>query len=156
MTEQLLRLPSSAHALGEFRDQIPGAAVNRQCASSLAAIAFGAGQIASGMSRAILAGGMESLSTMPVLTKRKAFTTGKEADDYERWSARPEAGETLDLGVALSVGLAMPSTVGCRSMPNSRLRRLLFSYATAELDLPAGLLEERVRRAAARPGGGRA
>jgi acetyl-CoA acyltransferase len=67
-------------------DHIPGAAVNRQCASSLAAIGFGAGQIASGMSRAILAGGMESLSTMPVLTKRKAFTTGKEADDYERWS----------------------------------------------------------------------
>ena len=60
--------------------------MNRQCASSLAAIAFGAGQIASGMSSAILAGGMESLSTMPQMTKRKAFTAGKEAEDYERWS----------------------------------------------------------------------
>ena len=39
---------------------IPGLAVNRQCASSLSAIAVGAGQIAAGMSRAILAGGMES------------------------------------------------------------------------------------------------
>src|SRR3978361_2407265 len=37
---------------------IPGIAVNRQCASSLSAIAVGAGQIAAGMSRAILAGGM--------------------------------------------------------------------------------------------------
>lgn len=67
-------------------DNIPGLAVNRQCASSLAAIAVGAGQIASGMSRAILAGGMESLSTMPQFTKRKPFTTGKEAGDWERWA----------------------------------------------------------------------
>ena len=62
--------------------------------------------------------------------------------------------DVIEYLVALSVGLAMPSTVGCRSMPNSRLRRLLFSYATAELDLPPGLLEKRVRRAAARPAGG--
>ncbi|CAN5479049.1 thiolase family protein [soil metagenome] len=67
-------------------DNIPGLAVNRQCASSLAAVAVGAGQIASGMSSAILAGGMESLSTMPQFTKRKAFTTGKEAGDWERWA----------------------------------------------------------------------
>ena len=56
---------------------VPGLAVNRQCASSLSAIAVGAGQIAAGMSRAILAGGMESLSTGPLLQKRKPFTTGK-------------------------------------------------------------------------------
>jgi acetyl-CoA acetyltransferase family protein len=67
-------------------ENIPGLAVNRQCASSLAAIAVGAGQIASGMSRAILAGGMESLSTMPQFTKRKPFTTGKDAGDWERWA----------------------------------------------------------------------
>ena len=67
-------------------ESIPGAAVNRQCASSLAAIAFGAGQIASGMSRHLLAGGMESLSTMPQFLKRKAFTTGKEAGDWERFA----------------------------------------------------------------------
>ena len=38
------------------------------------------------MSSAILAGGMESLSNMPQMTKRKAFTAGKAAEDYERWS----------------------------------------------------------------------
>ena len=64
-------------------NDIPGMAVNRQCASSLSAIAVGAGQIAAGMSRAILAGGMESCSTTPVLRKRKPFTTGKSADDYD-------------------------------------------------------------------------
>lgn len=62
---------------------IPGLAVNRQCASSLSAIAVGAGQIAAGMSRAILAGGMESCSTTPLLRKRKPFTNGKAAEDYE-------------------------------------------------------------------------
>ena len=61
---------------------IPGLAVNRQCASSLSAIAVGAGQIAAGMSRAILAGGMESLSTGPIMQKRKPFTSGKSAEDF--------------------------------------------------------------------------
>jgi acetyl-CoA acyltransferase len=64
-------------------EHIPGMAVNRQCASSLTAIAVGAGQIAAGMSKAILAGGMESCSTTPLLRKRKPFTTGKAAEDYE-------------------------------------------------------------------------
>jgi acetyl-CoA C-acetyltransferase len=63
--------------------EVPGLAVNRQCASSLSAIAVGAGQIAAGMSRAILAGGMESCSTTPLLRKRKPFTAGKAAEDYE-------------------------------------------------------------------------
>jgi acetyl-CoA acetyltransferase family protein len=64
---------------------IPGLAVNRQCASSLSAVAVGAGQIASGMSRAILAGGMESCSTSPQLRKRTPFRSGREADDYTDW-----------------------------------------------------------------------
>jgi len=64
---------------------IPGMSVNRQCASSLSAIAVGAGQIAAGMSRAILAGGMESCSTSPLLRKRKPFTTGKASEDYDDW-----------------------------------------------------------------------
>jgi acetyl-CoA acetyltransferase family protein len=64
---------------------IPGIAVNRQCASSLSAIAVGAAQVASGMSRAILAGGMESCSTSPQLRKRQPFATGKEADDFADW-----------------------------------------------------------------------
>src|ERR1700749_3848523 len=58
---------------------VPGLAVNRQCASSLSAIAVGAGQIEAGMSRAILAGGTESLSTGPIMQKRKLFTAGKAA-----------------------------------------------------------------------------
>ncbi|BBY99004.1 thiolase family protein [Mycolicibacterium fallax] len=77
-------------------DSIPGAAVNRQCASSLAAIAFGAGQIAAGMSSHLLAGGMESLSTMPQFLKRKAFSTGKEATDWERFAPAANPVDTPD------------------------------------------------------------
>lgn len=62
---------------------IPGMAVNRQCASSLSAIAVAAGQVAAGMSQAVLAGGMESCSTTPMLRKRKPFTSGKAAEDYD-------------------------------------------------------------------------
>jgi acetyl-CoA acetyltransferase family protein len=61
---------------------LPGLALNRQCASSLSAIAIGAGQIAAGMSRAVLAGGAESCSTAPISRKRRPFTRGTAADDY--------------------------------------------------------------------------
>ena len=84
---------------------IPGIAVNRQCASSLSAIAIGAGQIASGMSRAILAGGMESLSTGPVLQKRKPFTTGKSPEDYQQWfpESHPPTVEAPAMDMSITV-----------------------------------------------------
>jgi acetyl-CoA acetyltransferase family protein len=84
---------------------IPGMAVNRQCASSLTAIAIGAGQIASGMSRAILAGGLESISTGPVMQKRKPFTAGKSADDYEQWYplSHPSTADAPPLDMSITV-----------------------------------------------------
>jgi acetyl-CoA acyltransferase len=91
--------------------EIPGMAVNRQCASSLTAIAVGAGQIASGMSRAILAGGMESCSTSPLLRKRKPFTTGKAAEDYQDWTPlshlpTPDA-PALDMSITVAHNCAV-------------------------------------------------
>ena len=84
---------------------VPGLAVNRQCASSLSAIAVGAGQIASGMSRAILAGGMESLSTGPIMQKRKPFTAGKSAEDYEQWfpESHPPTAEAPAMDMSITV-----------------------------------------------------
>jgi acetyl-CoA acetyltransferase family protein len=69
---------------------LPGMAINRHCASSLAAIAVGSGQIAAGMSRAVLAGGAESISTAPIARKRKPFTTGAALDDFiDPWYSNP-------------------------------------------------------------------
>jgi acetyl-CoA C-acetyltransferase len=84
---------------------IAGLAVNRQCASSLSAIAVGAGQIASGMSRAILAGGMESLSTGPILQKRKPFTAGKSAEDYVQWfpESHPPTADAPAMDMSITV-----------------------------------------------------
>src|ERR1700730_10079579 len=84
---------------------IPGLAVNRQCASSLSAIAVGAGQIAAGMSRAILAGGMESLSTGPIMQKRKPFTSGKSPEDYAQWFplSHPPTAEAPALDMSITV-----------------------------------------------------
>jgi acetyl-CoA C-acetyltransferase len=84
---------------------VPGIAVNRQCASSLSAIAIGAGQIASGMSRAILAGGMESLSNMPQFSKRKAFTSGKAPEDWERFApmSNPPAPDAPPYDMSITV-----------------------------------------------------
>jgi len=53
-------------------ETVPGLATNRHCAASLGAIAAGAGSIAAGMDRVVLAGGTESMSTMPMCQKRLA------------------------------------------------------------------------------------
>lgn len=64
-------------------ETLPGLALNRQCASSLSAISLAAAHIAAGMGRAVLAGGAESLSTTPLVRKRKPFTTGRSPEDYD-------------------------------------------------------------------------
>lgn len=48
---------------------LPGVAVNRHCAAGATAVQFAAATILSGMGDAIVAGGTESASTMPRLTK---------------------------------------------------------------------------------------
>jgi acetyl-CoA acetyltransferase family protein len=53
-------------------DRIPGLATNRHCAAGLGAVAIAAGSIAAGMDRVVLAGGTESMSTMPMCTRRPA------------------------------------------------------------------------------------
>jgi acetyl-CoA acyltransferase len=49
-----------------FPDAVPGATVNRFCASGLEAIAIGAQRILSGMADVIVAGGTESMSQIPM------------------------------------------------------------------------------------------
>jgi acetyl-CoA acetyltransferase family protein len=53
-------------------ESAPGMATNRHCAAGLGAVATAAGSIAAGMDRIVLAGGTESMSTMPLCQKRLA------------------------------------------------------------------------------------
>jgi acetyl-CoA acetyltransferase family protein len=90
-----------AAALG-FTD-LPGVALNRQCASSLSAIAMAAGQIASGMNRAVLAGGAESLSTAPIGRKRVAFTKDEYIDPWYSLS-HPPTPDAPAIDMSITVG----------------------------------------------------
>jgi acetyl-CoA C-acetyltransferase len=78
---------------------IPGLAVNRHCAAGLSALQVAAGSIRSGMDRVIVAGGTESLSTMP--RTLKPF-----AGDYRQWMSptHPETPAAPALDMALTVG----------------------------------------------------
>lgn len=53
-------------------EHVPGLATNRHCAAGLGAIATGAGSIAAGMDRVVLAAGTESMTSMPTLQKWRA------------------------------------------------------------------------------------
>jgi acetyl-CoA C-acetyltransferase len=78
-------------------ESVPAISVNRQCASSLDALAYGAALIMAGAAEIILAGGAESYSRQPFLVKR--------AD-----SAFPPTLETLPYRVS-SDGVGDPSMI---------------------------------------------
>ena len=59
---------------------VPGVAHNRHCASGLTAITTAAAGIRAGMDRAVIAGGVESVSTFPMTTRRVPGT-----DDWDQW-----------------------------------------------------------------------
>ena len=49
---------------------VPGVAHNRHCASGMAAVQTAAGSIRAGMDRVVIAGGTESISSMPMATRQ--------------------------------------------------------------------------------------
>ncbi len=61
---------------------VPGQSVNRHCAGSLTAIGNAAAQIGSGMEKALIAGGVQSLSMTPLVNWR---IPGPELKFEERW-----------------------------------------------------------------------
>ena len=63
-------------------EDVPGQSVNRHCAGSLTAIGNAAAQIGSGMERALIAGGVQSLSMTPLMNRR---IPGPELKFEERW-----------------------------------------------------------------------
>jgi acetyl-CoA acetyltransferase family protein len=81
---------------------VPGTAVNRHCASGLAALAMGAGSIRAGMDRVVVAGGVQSSSFMPRMHQRAAGT-----DDWEEWwipPSHPDAPDAPNRDMSITVG----------------------------------------------------
>jgi acetyl-CoA C-acetyltransferase len=63
-------------------ESVPGQSVNRHCAGSLTAVGNASAQIGSGMERALVAGGVQSLSMTPLMNQR---IPGPELKFEERW-----------------------------------------------------------------------
>ncbi len=80
---------------------VPGVALNRHCASGMAAVQGAAASIRAGMDRVVIAGGTESISTSPAAMKRKLGT-----DDMEPWMSpsHPETPEAPAFDMSITVG----------------------------------------------------
>ncbi|MEV5832659.1 thiolase family protein [Nocardia sp. NPDC052112] len=83
---------------------VPGQAVNRHCTGSLTAIGNGAAHIVSGMERVIVAGGVQSLSTAPLMKWRVPGRA--ELEFVEPWMppSHPETPDAPTLDMAITVG----------------------------------------------------
>jgi acetyl-CoA acyltransferase len=81
--------------------EVPGVALNRHCASGMAAVQGAAASIRAGMDRVVIAGGAESMSTTPMVQKRVMGT-----DDYHQWMSpsHPEQPDAPAFDMSITVG----------------------------------------------------
>lgn len=88
-------------ALEAGLEHAPGLALNRHCASGLSAVIAAAGSIRGGMDRAVVAGGTQSTSTMP-MGQRRDPATG-EAQPWMSPSHRDRA-DAPSMDMSITVG----------------------------------------------------
>ncbi|MCX4766612.1 thiolase family protein [Streptomyces sp. NBC_01275] len=140
---------------------VPGLAMNRHCAASLAAVQTAAASIRAGMDRLILAGGVNSLSTAPTSTYREPGGEGSGEGgpggegEAGRWVPpthpdRPDA-PNLDMSITVGWNTAVRAGIGRDEMDDWALRshrnavRALdegrFKDETVPLDTPHGPFE---------------
>jgi acetyl-CoA acetyltransferase family protein len=81
---------------------LPGLADNRHCAAGLSAVQIAASSIRAGMDQAVIAGGTESLSSMPRLLK----STPTSAGDYQPWApiTHPPTPDAPPFDMSITVG----------------------------------------------------
>jgi acetyl-CoA acetyltransferase family protein len=103
--------------------KVPGVAVNRHCASGLTAVGMAAAQIKSDMESVIVAGGVQSLSTAPLMNWR---IPGPEVSFQERWIppthvATPDA-PNLDMSITVGWNTARAEGISREDMDAWALR----------------------------------
>ena len=81
--------------------EVPGLALNRHCASGMGAVQNAAGSIIAGMDTVVIAGGSESMSSMPMVSKRTPGT-----DDWAQWMSpsHPEQADAPAFDMSITVG----------------------------------------------------
>jgi acetyl-CoA acetyltransferase family protein len=112
----------------------PGLAHNRHCASGLAAICTASASIRAGMDRAVIAGGVESASTAPRLTRRVPGT-----DDWDDWAPPSHVG-TPDAPIddmTISVGWNAAVEAGVTRQEMDRWAHRSHQRAVAAIDAGA-------------------
>jgi acetyl-CoA acetyltransferase family protein len=91
-------------------DDLPGAAVNRQCASGMAAVDMAAASIMAGMDTVVIAGGVASMSGAPVsyLRPRMPFAMPQE------WlsPSHPDTPDAPNMNMMITVGENTADAVG--------------------------------------------
>jgi acetyl-CoA acetyltransferase family protein len=81
---------------------VPGLADNRHCAAGLSAVQIAASSILAGMDRVVVAGGTESISSMPQVLK----SIPASARDYQPWmsASHPETPDAPAFDMSITVG----------------------------------------------------
>ncbi len=89
--------------------EVPGLALNRHCASGMGAVHNAAGSIIAGMDTVVIAGGSESMSSMPMVSKRTPFT-----DDWAQWMSpsHPDQPDAPAFDMSITVGLNTAQAAG--------------------------------------------
>lgn len=80
---------------------VPGVAMNRHCASGLAAVQTAAASIRAGMDKVVIAGGTESISTFPMMTKR---LPGQSEPQMWMPPSHPETPDAPAFDMSITVG----------------------------------------------------
>ena len=119
---------------------IPGLAVNRHCAAGLSALQVAAGSIRSGMDRVVVAGGTESLSSLPRTLKSVPASAG----DYQPWmsASHPEtpAAPAWDMSVTVGENTARLAGVSRAEADDWALR----SHLNAAASIAAGHFRDEI------------
>ena len=102
-------------------EHVPGTSQNRHCAAGLTAVTTAAGSIRAGMDRVVIAGGVQSSSTMPRSKRRVPGT-----DDVDDWMSpshrdRPNA-PNLDMSITVGWNAAVEAGVSREEMDAWALR----------------------------------
>jgi len=119
---------------------VPGVANNRHCAGGLTAIQLASGSIMAGMDKVVVAGGTESLSSMPQVLKSIPASAG----DFKPWMS-PGHRETPD-----APAWDMSITVGENASREAGLTRLdldewaVYSQQQACLSIEKGYFENEI------------
>ncbi len=119
---------------------VPGAAVNRHCASGLTTVAMAAAGIRAGMDEAVIAGGVQSTSTAPAM-RRLNPVTGRWEDPWDS-PAHPSTptAPNNDMAVAVGWNAARLAGISREEMDAWALR----SHQRAIAAIDQGLLREEI------------